>query len=164
MLLDCRDDPALHVSSNLRIALVVDTRDLLIALGDDSHLCRGGAFGIGGDTRGFDSGIAAALHQCLRVVVLARDRDECRVAAERGDVVGDVGGAADAVRLMIERDDGHRRFRRDARHAADDERVEHRVADDEHMRAVEGGNEAGCPLSRERKQFHYRRAPPRTAA
>ncbi len=65
------------------------------------------------------------------VVVLSGDGDERGIAAERRHVVRDVGGAADAVRLVIEGDDRDRRLGRDAGHAPDDEPVEHRVTDDE---------------------------------
>ena len=80
----------------------------------------------------------ASRHACASVAAASScpvTADERRLAAERRDVVRDVGGAADAIRLVIEGDDRHRRFGRDARHAADDERVEHRVADDEDVRA-----------------------------
>ena len=72
--------------------------------------------------------------------------------------------AADAVRLVIERDDRHGRFRRDARDAAHDERVEHRVADDEDLDAREGEDELSRAIRRERWKLHDRRVPPRTAA
>ena len=58
------------------------------------------------------------------------------LAAERDDIVRDVGGAAHAVHVVIERDDRDRGFRRNARHAADDELVDHGVADDEDVHAA----------------------------
>ena len=56
---------------------------------------------------------------------------ELDAAAERGDVVRDVGGAAEAVLLLLEADHRDRRFGRNALDAADDEVIEHHVADDQ---------------------------------
>ena len=162
-LLNRVDDAAFGVAANFRVVFVIDARHLLIALGHDSHFRRRDAVGIRRDESAFDPGVAAALHQRLRVVILAGHGDKGRVAAQRGDVVSDVGRAANSMRLVIEHDDGDGRFGRDTRHAADDEGIEHRDADDENVRAGEGGNEPAGALSRERKQ-HGRRAPPRTAA
>ncbi len=161
---DGADDAVFDLAGDLRVVLIVHACDLLVPLGDDADLGRRHALGIGGDEPGFNAGLAAPLQQRLRVVVLPRHRDERRVAAKGGDVVRHVRRAADAVCLVIEGDDGHRRLRGDARHSADDERVEHRVADDEHVRGGEGGNEAGRAIRRERRQLHVRRVPPRTAA
>jgi hypothetical protein len=44
--------------------------------------------------------------------------------------VGDVGGAAKTVLVMVEVHDGHRRFRRDAIDAPHQKVIEHDVADD----------------------------------
>ena len=41
----------------------------------------------------------------------ADQADDLRARAQRDDVVGDVGRAADAVLRVVEVDDGHRRFR-----------------------------------------------------
>ena len=62
-------------------------------------------------------------------LVVADHAEELDAAAERGDVVRDVGGAAEAVLLLLEADHRDRRFRRDAIDAADDEVIEHHVAD-----------------------------------
>ena len=70
--------------------------------------------------------------QPLRFRVVARRVPTIsHAAAERRDVVGDVGGAAEPVLFVIEPDDRHRGFRRDALHAAEHEVIEHEVADDE---------------------------------
>ena len=53
-----------------------------------------------------------------------------RAAAERGDVVRHVGRAAQAELVAVEPDDRHRRLGRNAIDAADQEVVEHDVADD----------------------------------
>ena len=61
--------------------------------------------GVADERRG-DAGVAACLRQRRRRVVMTGDGDERRVAAEGRDVVRDVRGAADAVRLVVEVDDG----------------------------------------------------------
>ena len=75
-------------------------------------------------------------------------------AAERRDVVRDVGGAAQARVLRLEPDDRHRRFRRDPRHASDDEAIEHDVADDEHGQAGETRDQIAGAAGVERRQRH----------
>ena len=60
---------------------------------------------------------------------------------ERGDVVRDVGGAAEAVVFVIELHHRHRRFRRNAIDPADHEMIEHQVADDQHRVAPREGCE-----------------------
>ena len=79
------------------------------------------------------------------------------------DVVRHVGRAADAMAFVIEHHDRDRRLGRDARDAAGDELVEHRVADDEHVGASEAGGDRPRALRRERRQ-HRPGEPPRTAA
>src|SRR6185312_15692069 len=65
-----------------------------------------------------------------------------------------VGGAADAVLLTIELDDGYGCFGRDARHPANQELVEHHVADDEDA----GGRETVRQLAGARAgQYRQRR-------
>ena len=61
--------------------------------------------------------------------------DEQRAAAECRDVVRDVGGASQADVLGLKLHDRDGGLWRNARHAADDEAIEHHVADDEHARA-----------------------------
>ena len=79
--------------------------------------------------------------QPLRFQVVADDADELDTAAERGDVVGHVGGAAEPVFVVIEPDDRYRRFRGDAIDVAEHEVIEHDVADDEHGAAAEARGE-----------------------
>ena len=65
-------------------------------------------------------------------LVLADQADEDAARAERGDVARDVAGAADIGLAALHRDHRRRRFRRNPRHLAIDEFVEHEVADAEH--------------------------------
>ena len=60
-------------------------------------------------------------------LVVSNHSEELDAAAERGDVVRDVGGAAEAVLLLLEADHRDRRFRRNALDAADDEVIQHHV-------------------------------------
>ena len=69
--------------------------------------------------------------QALAGGVGADRADERRAAAEHGDVVRDVGRAAQPQVLRLEANDRDRRLGRDARDAPDDEAIEHDVADDE---------------------------------
>ena len=70
-------------------------------------------------------------------MVGADDADERGAATERHDVVRRVCRAAKPQILGLEPHDWDRRLRRDARHAADDEAIEHHVADDEDREAGE---------------------------
>ncbi len=73
--------------------------------------------------------------------IRADDADERHTRAERREIVRDVGRAAQPHVLRLEADHRHRRFGRDARHRADDEAVDHDVADDEHVLAGEAADE-----------------------
>ena len=64
-----------------------------------------------------------------------------RAAAERGDVVGRVAGAAGHHLRRVVLEDQHRRLARDARDLAVDELVGDEVADDEHAAAREAVDE-----------------------
>ena len=65
-------------------------------------------------------------------VVLADQADEDAARAERGDVARDIAGAADIGFAALHGNDRRGRFRRNPRHLAIDEFVEHEVADAEH--------------------------------
>src|SRR4029450_9309938 len=67
----------------------------------------------------------------------ADDARQARASAERRDVVRDIGGAAQARVLGLEMHDRDRGFGGDARHAADDEAIEHDVAAHEHGLSIE---------------------------
>lgn len=68
-------------------------------------------------------------------IVLADEADEDAACAERRDIARDVAGAADVNLAALGRDDRRRRFRRDPRHLAIDELVQHDVADAKHRAA-----------------------------
>jgi len=61
--------------------------------------------------------------------VLADNGDEPAFGAQRRDVRGDVGGAAETMAARVHRDDGHRRLGRNPLDFAHQVDVEHRVAD-----------------------------------
>src|SRR6185503_15687677 len=104
---DLAKDAALDLTGNLDIGLVVDARDLLIAVGDDANLRRRWSTGVA-DERWCDARFAAGVRECRSAIVHAGDGDEGRLAAERGDVVRDVGRPADPEHLVIEGDDRYR--------------------------------------------------------
>ena len=65
-------------------------------------------------------------------IVVADQRDEDTARAERRDIARHVAGAADFGRVAPDGEHRRRRLRRDARHVAIDEFVEHEIADAEH--------------------------------
>ncbi len=65
-------------------------------------------------------------------VVLADQAYEDTARAERGDVARHIAGAADIGLAALHGNDRRRRFRRNPRHLAIDEFVEHEIADAEH--------------------------------
>ncbi len=72
------------------------------------------------------------LLQALAVSIVADDADEQRIRAEACDVARDIARTADHHVLVADANDRRRRFGRDPRHVAVDERIEHQVADAEH--------------------------------
>ena len=88
-----------------------------------------------------DSGGGELLGQPLARIVCAHDADERGAAAERRDVIGDVGGAAEPHVLGLELHHRHRRLRRDSGHPPDDEAIEHDVAGHEHGLSGEARDE-----------------------
>ncbi len=155
VLLDVGDDPLLHLARDFRIALVVDARDLLVAVRDDAHLRRRRT----GPSPTNDGAIPASRHAWASVAAASSrpvTATSVACAAERHDVARHVGGAADAVHVVVEGDDRDRRLRRDARHAADDELVDHRVADDEDVDAAGAREDLARAIRREGWQQHRR--------
>ena len=74
---------------------------------------------------------SSGLQSCARIVVADQaDKDAAR--AERSDVARDIAGAADIGLAALDGDHRRGRFRRNPRHLAIDEFVEHEVADAEH--------------------------------
>ena len=151
---DLRDDGALDLAAGVRVALVVDARDLLVAFGDDPHLLGGRPRAVCHEPVRADAGRRQLRAQRIRRGVDADDPHQRRASAERRDVVRDVRRAAQPHVLRLEADDGDRRLRRNARHASDDEAIEHHVADHEHGESGEPPDEfAGTP-GVERRQRH----------
>ena len=72
-------------------------------------------------------------------LVVADHADEDAARAERHQIARDVAGAADHQLAALDRDHRRRRLRRDARHLAVDELVQHQIADAEHGLAGEIG-------------------------
>ena len=102
-------------------------------LGDEAHLARRRPRGIANQhgSRSASPAPASALSFAPASSSPTRP-DEDAARAERGDVARDIAGAADIGLAALDRDDRRRRFRRNARHLAIDEFVEHEVADAEH--------------------------------
>ena len=119
----------------------VDAQELLVA-GDDA------GFDGGGD--GFvahQGGLHAAFfHQFVQFVarfVVADNRQQHGLSAQRGDVAGDVGCAARAVFGALDFRHGNGRFGRDAGGVAEPVAVEHHVARYQHARLLQAGFQ-GC--------------------
>ena len=83
---------------------------------------------------GGDAGFAQQGFEPVARLIVADHAQEAGLRAQCGDVVGDVGGCADALFLARDLDHGHRCFGRDALHRAMPVAVEHRVADHQHAR------------------------------
>jgi hypothetical protein len=66
----------------------------------------------------------------MRFLVLAHDSYQLDVAAKRARIVRHIRRSPDPMMFVLEPNDRDRRFRRDAIDAADDELVEHDVAED----------------------------------
>src|ERR1700676_1976492 len=107
-------------------------------LGDEAHLSRRRPSGIA-NQYAFDSVLLRKLgSQLLARLVLADQADEDAARAERGDVARDIAGAADIALAALHGNDRRRRLRRDPRHLAVDEFVEHEIADAEYGLAGNG--------------------------
>ena len=101
-------------------------------LGDEAHLARRRPRRIA-NQHAFDPAFLRQRRLELRArLVLADQADEDAARAERGDVARDVAGAADIGLAALDGDDRRRRFRRNPRHLAIDELVEHEIADAQH--------------------------------
>ncbi len=101
-------------------------------LGDETHLSRRRPRRIA-HQNAFDSAFFRQRGLELRSrVVLADQADEDAARAERGDIARHVAGAADIGFAPLHGNHRRRRFRRNPRHLAIDEFVEHEIADAEH--------------------------------
>ncbi len=138
----------------LAVVLVVDARHLLVALGDDAHLLGRRPPGILDEPVERRARGRQFSAQPVGRGVRSDHADERHAAAERQDVVRDVGGAAQPHVLRPEAHDRHRRLGRNARHVPDDEAVEHHVADDEHGESGEPRDEVAAAPGVDRRERH----------
>ncbi len=120
-------------------ALDVEAEELLGAA-DDAGLGDGGERA-GDDAGGVDAGAVEDGGQLGLLGVVAPEAAEEGLAAEAGEVHGDVGCAACALVAAGVAEDGNRGFGRDALDVAVDVAVEHDVADDEDFELAEAALE-----------------------
>ena len=108
-----------------------------VVFGDEPDLARGRARSIDDEAR-FDVRLVGKRHPHRPPAIIVADHaDEQTTRAKRGNVAGDISGAADHDLLAIDGDDRRRRLRRDPRHFAIDEVVKHEIADAQHGLCVE---------------------------
>ena len=101
-------------------------------LGDEAHLARGRPRRIV-DQQALDPGLLRQRNRELHThFVLADQADEDAARAKRSDIARHIAGAADIGLAAPGRDNRRRRFRRNPRHLAIDELVQHEIADAEH--------------------------------
>src|ERR1700681_3813625 len=104
-------------------------------LGYEAHLSRRRPRGIA-HQHAFDLTFLRKLSSQFRpYLVLTNQPDEDAAGAERGDVAGDIAGAADIGLAALDRNDRRGRFRRNPRYLAVDKFVEHEVSDAQHRLA-----------------------------
>ncbi len=135
--------PSLEALGDVRLALVVDARHLLVAVGDDAHLRRGLAVWIGEHGRRADAAAGQLLAEPGRRSVVADHADERDPSPERVRVAGHVGGAAHAVLVAIELHDRHGRLWRDAPNPPHDELIQHQIAHDHERHPLEAVQQIG---------------------
>ena len=137
-----------HVLQHLVVGLLleIDAQELLRAA-DHAQLHRRRQPRVALEQR-FDAALLDQRLEPVAVLVVADRGEQAGVRAERLDVPGDVGGAAEPFLLLGRMDahDGHRCLGGDAIDRAEPVAVEHRIADDEHASggdAVARRNERG---------------------
>ncbi|MCX6943176.1 MAG: hypothetical protein NT173_00165 [Opitutales bacterium] len=86
------------------------------------------------------------LAQLAARLVLPEEAGDRAVGAQRGEVQGDVAGAAGRPGLAVHVDHRHRRLGRDARGITPDVAVEHQVADNKDAQARDFAEQAGQAL------------------
>ena len=125
--------------------LPVEADDLLM-VGDDAALEDGRAAGVRVDAVDADPGPSQLLAQPAALGVLADDAADLDRRAETPQVVRDIGGPAEPLRLLRDLDDRHRRLGGDAPHHAGIVAVDHEIADHEDpgpRKGADAGAEAG---------------------
>ena len=125
----------------------VNADDLLL-VGDDAGFDAGMARRIGEQSAAVDVLSAEKFFQMPAVFIVANHAEKFRGHVERGQIARDVGRAAGHEAFAFEIHDGHRRLRRNARHAAPDEMVKHHVTDDQDAGFTRGGQQFPDALNR----------------
>ena len=125
----------------------VNADDLLLVR-DDAGFDAGMPRGVGEQSAAADVLSAEKFFQMPAVFIMANRAEKFRGHVERGQIARDVGRAAGHEAFALEIHDRHRRFRRNARHAAPDEMVKHHVADDQHAGFTRGGQQFPDALNR----------------
>ena len=127
-------------------AFAIDANNVLVAR-DDARLDGGDAARVGDNA--FVGNIRGAQVFAKRFAGLvggsfagADDAKHFDARAERGEICGDVSGAAEAFALLDEIDDGDGGFGREARRGAPEIAVEHEVADDSDAFAAKARDKA----------------------
>ena len=144
----------LDLAFDVRIVFIVDARDLLVAIGDDSDFFHRRTSRIVDQAFRIDAGGGELAAQTGGGRIGADEADKRDLGAQRSQVVRNVRGAAEADVFGLKLNDGHRRFRRNARHLADDETIEHHVACHQNGQPRQARNQiAGAP-GVERRQRH----------
>ncbi len=110
--------------------LPVEADDLLL-VGDDTALENGRAVGMRVDAVDADPGASQLLAQPAALGVVADDAADLDRRAETPQVVRDIGGSAEALRLLRDLDDRHRGLGGNAPHRAGIVAIDHEIADHE---------------------------------
>src|SRR6185369_9403641 len=101
-------------------------------LGDEANLARGLSLGVHHQMEFDERMRAERVGERAAGLVVAHDADEDAACAESDQIARDVAGAADHQFAALNGNHRRGRFRRDARHLAIDELVEHQIADAEY--------------------------------
>ena len=128
--------------------------DHLLLVGHDARLDAGGAGAALSNPR---QPMCVFAQQALELAggqVAAHGAEQFRRHPQGGQVARHVGRAAGHEALVLEIQHRHGRFRRNARHAAPDEMVEHGVADHQDAGLVRAGQDLADARSREFSVVH----------
>ena len=131
-------------SGDVGIGLEVDARHLLLALGHDAQLPRRAPRASVTRSRGIDAAVGEALPQLPGRLVVAHHADQRHRRPQRREVHRDVGGAAGPVVVVVVLDDRDGSLGRQPLDTAEQEVVEHHVADDDHAATVEALDQRPC--------------------
>ena len=135
---DARGDGVIEIG----IGLEIDPRHLLLALRDDAQLPRRRSRVVGHQVGGVDAAGAEALPQLPGCLVVTHHADQGNRRPERRKVHGHIGGPAGTVVVVVVLDDRDGRLGRQPLDTAEQEVVEHHVADDDHAATLEAAGSA----------------------